>query len=65
MAIYRNQYHYSVRRARKQAELFKAEKLLEASMMSNIALLKEMKKIRSGGGGRLELSGQVDGSESD
>ena len=32
-------------------------------MMSNIALLKEMKKVRTGGGVFLELSGQVDGVE--
>ena len=43
----RNLYHYAVRKARRQVDLFKAKKLLEASLTSDMELLKEMKKIRS------------------
>ena len=45
----RSQYHYAVRRARKQAELTRAELLFEASIIGDTNLLSEMKKIRCGG----------------
>ena len=55
MARSRNLYHYAVRKASWQADLFKAKKLLEASLTGDMELLTEMKKIRSGGGGEAEL----------
>jgi hypothetical protein len=46
----RNQYHYAVRRAKTGSDLTKAKKLFEASLSSDIELLKEMKNIRRGKG---------------
>ena len=46
----RNQYHYAVRRAKTGSDLIKAKKLFEASLSSDIDLLKEMKNIRRGKG---------------
>ena len=46
----RNQYHYAVRRAKIGSDLTKAKKLFEASLSSDIDLLKEMKNIRKGKG---------------
>ena len=63
MARSRNLYHYAVRKAKRQADLFKAKKLLEASLTSDMELLKEMKKIRSGEGGVAELPDNVAGAE--
>ena len=63
MARSRNQYHFAVRRARKQSEILKAKKLLEASLSSAIKLLKEMRKVRSGIGGNSELPDQLDGAQ--
>ena len=41
----RNPYHYAVRRAEKHSDLTKAKKLFEASLTSEMDLLKEMKAI--------------------
>ena len=49
MARTRNRYHYSVSRARKNAEYVGAKKIFEASEAGNIDLLQEMKTIRNGG----------------
>ena len=38
MARSRNLYHYAVRKARRQADLFKAKKLLEASLSTDMEL---------------------------
>ena len=45
----RNIYHYSVRKIKKQSELIRAQKLLEASESGSMDLLAEMKKVRRGG----------------
>ena len=50
-------YHYGVRRARRQSDL------AEASFSSDIELLKEMKRVKSGGNGAAELPDNVDGAE--
>ena len=39
----RNQYHYAVRRAKREAAAIRSRKLLEAAEEGNLALLKEMK----------------------
>ena len=49
MARSRNLYHYAVRRAKRNADYLKAKKLFEASMVGDVQLLKEMKRVRSGG----------------
>ena len=45
MARSKNQYHYAIRRARRNADLIKAKKLFEASVMGDIQLVSEMKKV--------------------
>ena len=42
----RNSYHYAVRRIKKQADLIRAKKLLEAAETGSADLLREMKKVR-------------------
>ena len=49
MASSRNRFHYSIRRARKNADLVRAQKLFEASETGCMDLLKEMKEVRNGG----------------
>ena len=49
MAKTRNRFHYAIRRARKRADLVRAQKLFEASEVGCMDLLKEMKQIRNGG----------------
>ena len=63
MARSRNIYHYGVRRARRHADKLKAVKLFEASISSDVELLKEMKKVRSGENGSSELPDNVAGAE--
>ena len=63
MARSRNIYHYVVRKARRQSALLKARNLREASLASDIELLKEMKKVRCEGGGQAELPDKVAGAE--
>ena len=46
----RNHYHYAVRRVKTGSDFTKAKKLFEASLSSDIDLLKEMKNIRRGKG---------------
>ena len=63
MARSRNLYHYAIRRAKRNADLLKAKKLFEASVVSDMQLVEEMKKVRSGGGGADELPDNVAGAE--
>ena len=49
MASTRNKYHYAIRKARKKANLNRAQRLFEASEGGCIDLLQEMKNIRNGG----------------
>lgn len=44
-------YHYAVRRQKNKSDLCSAVKLFKASMQGDLDLLREMKVIRSGGGG--------------
>ena len=53
-------YHHSVRKLKWRDNLNRAEKLFEASMMGDVDLLKEMKKIKSGTGGSQELPDNVE-----
>ena len=56
------QYHYAVRRCKRQSDESRARKLFEASLQGDTDLLKEMKRVRSGGGGgRDELPENVEG----
>ena len=63
MARSKNIYYYGVRKARRQVDLMKAKKLFEASLSSDMELLKEMQKVRSGGNGAAELPDNVAGAE--
>ena len=58
----RNPYHYAVRRAEKHSDLTKAKKLFEASLTSEMDLLKEMKAI-NGKKGSSELPDNVGGAD--
>ena len=49
MARSRNRFHYAVRRARKNADLVRAQKLFHASEVGCMDLLQEMKNVRNGG----------------
>ena len=40
----RNKYHYAVRRAKRQAQVAKSERLVEAAEQGNMALIHEMKR---------------------
>ena len=44
----RNKFHYAVRRAKRQAEMVKSSKLMEAAEQGNMALYREMKSTLSG-----------------
>ena len=56
----RTQYHYAVRRLKKKADQTRAEKLFEASMQSDVDLLKEIKVIGGGRNSNTELPDTVD-----
>ena len=58
----RTQYHYSVRRLKRRLDLIKAKRLFEASLQGDLNLLKEMKAVKSGGGGQEELPDEVEGA---
>ena len=62
MARSRNLYHYAVRRARRQADLHRAKKLFEASVLGDMQLVQETKRVRSPDGGRDELPDNVAGA---
>ena len=63
MARSRNQYHYAVRRLKLNSNLVRAKKLFEASIKSEMDLLKEMKAITRGKGGGEELPDNVAGAD--
>ena len=58
----RSQYHYAVRRLKRQTSLIRAQKLFQASMQGDLDLLKEMKTVRGGGGCQPELPENVAGA---
>ena len=57
----RNQYHYAVRRTRRSRDLLRAKKLFEASLIGDIELIKEMKKVKKGCNVNAELPDSVGG----
>jgi hypothetical protein len=60
----RTQYHYAVRRVRRRNQEIRARKLFESSMMGDRELMKEMKKVRTGGSsGQTELPDRVEGAD--
>ena len=67
MSKWKRQYHYAVRRAKRSGNQVRARKLFEASMLGDMDLMREMKKIRNGGGvKKVELPDNVanaDGEE--
>ena len=63
MASSRNQYHYAVRRTKRQGKQIKAVKLFEASLSGDLDLLKEMKNIKCGKKGSAELPENVAGAD--
>ena len=58
----RNVYHYAVRKIKKQADLIRAQKLLDAAEAGNADLLNEMKKIKGFKKTRLDLPDEVAGA---
>ena len=62
MARTRNSFHYAIRRARKRADLIRAEKLFESSEVGSMNLLQELKKVRKGGKAAADLPDNVAGS---
>ena len=58
----RNRYHYAVRKIKKQADLIRAQKLLEAAETGSADLLKEMKKIKGSKKVKLDLPDEVAGA---
>ena len=63
MARSRNQYPFAVRRLKLNSNLVRAKKLFEASIKSDMDLLKEMKAIKRGNGGGEELPDNVAGAD--
>ena len=63
MSKTRNQYHYAVRRLKLQSNLTRAKKLFEASLNSDMDLLKEMKLVKKGKSGGIELPDNVAGAD--
>ena len=61
MIKWKRQYHYAVRRCKGKSNHARAEKLFEASMKGELDLLKEMKKVRSGGCSKADLPENVAG----
>ena len=59
----KNQYHYAVRKSKKLGNLTRAKKLFEASISSDVDLLKEMKTIKQGGKACSELPEHVAGAD--
>ena len=58
----RAEYHYAVRRLKKQADLVRSKKLFEASLQGDLDLLKEMKAVRGGASGQTELPDTIAGT---
>ena len=61
----RNSYHYAVRRIKKQADLIRAQKLLEAAETGTTDLLREMKKVRGAKNLNNDLPEEVAGASGD
>ena len=60
----RAQYHYAVRRVRRNSDKIRALNLFEASLAGDVRLLAEMKKIRCKGGiSNYEQPDEVDGAQ--
>ena len=55
----RSQYHYAVRRLKRQADLIRAKKMFVASMEGDLNLLKEMKNVKGGKGSSTDLPDTV------
>ena len=58
----RNVYHYVVRKVKKEADLIRAQKLLEAAESGSVNLLLEMKKIRGAKKMKHDLPDDVGGA---
>ena len=63
MAKSRNQYHYAIRRTNRCQELERAKSLFQASLSSDMELIKEMKQVKSGCRVVVELPDNVGGAE--
>ena len=63
MASTRNQFHYAVRVVKRQGKLIQAKKLFEASLTSEVDLLKEMKAVKRGGKAPEDLPEHVSGAD--
>ena len=63
MVKWKRKYHYAVRRAKGKSNKVRAEKLFEASLKGDLDLLKEMKRVRSGGCSKAELPDNVAGGD--
>ena len=61
----RTQYHYAVRRCRRQSDETRARRLFEASLQGDTDLLSELKRVRNGKGGREELPENVEGADNE
>jgi hypothetical protein len=61
----RTQYHYAVRRCKRQSDETKARRLFEASLQGDADLLSEMKRVKSGQGGPDELPEMVEGADNE
>ena len=59
----RNLYHYAVRRTRRLRDLHRAKKLFEASLVDDMELIKEMRKVKRGCDVVTELPDIVSGVE--
>ena len=62
MARTRNKYHYAIRKVKKSQDLIRAKALFEASQVSSVNLIEELKKVRGGGKSSLELPDNVGGA---
>lgn len=63
MVRQRTQYHHAVRRIKWREQEMRARGLFIASLAGDTSLLREMKKVRGGGGGEEELPESVAGAE--
>ena len=61
MSRTRNQFQYAIRRVKKMSNSLRAKRLLEASEVDTVELLKEMKKVKGGNKGNHDLPDVVGG----
>ena len=59
----RNNYHYAVRKAKKQADIINSQNLFSAAQNGDIELLKEMKKCRNNSKNNSTRPDTVDGAD--